>query len=41
MNKGVNYYTANFELASNEEPFQRADLLIDNLLEFIESRKQS
>jgi multimeric flavodoxin WrbA len=41
MNKGVNYYTANFELVSNEEPFQRADLLIDNLLEFIESRKQS
>ena len=38
MNKGVDYYTANKTLKKNEEPFDRADDLIDNLLEYLESK---
>ena len=38
MNKGVDYYTANKTLGKNQEPFDRADDLIDNLLEYLESK---
>lgn len=36
MNKGVDYSTANKTLNKNEEPFYRADLLIENLMNYLD-----
>lgn len=36
MNKGVDYSTANKTLNKNSEPFDRADLLIENLMNYLD-----
>ena len=35
MNKGIDYNTANRTLGKNKEPFERAFLLIENLLDYL------
>jgi hypothetical protein len=34
-NKGVDYYTANLTVIKNRELFERADQLMDNLLNYL------
>lgn len=36
MNKGIDYNTANKTLNKNSEPFDRADLLIENLMNYLD-----
>lgn len=38
VNKGIDYYTANITIDSQSEFFNRADNLIENLLEYLDSR---
>lgn len=37
VNKGVDYYTANKTMSKEKEFFERADLLLNNLLEYLDS----
>ena len=39
MNKGIDYNTANKELSRNAEPFDRADLLMDSLMEYLDKKE--
>jgi len=36
VNKGVDYYTANISIMKNKELFERADTLLDNLLNYLD-----
>lgn len=36
VNKGVDYYTANISVMKNKELFERADTLLDNLLNYLD-----
>jgi len=38
MNKGVDYSTANRQLNRNREPFERAEALMESLLEYLEGK---
>jgi hypothetical protein len=40
MNKGVDYNTANKELRRNKEPFERAVLLMENLMDYLDKNNQ-
>jgi predicted small integral membrane protein len=35
INKGIGYYTANLTVLKNREVFERADQLMDNLLNYL------
>ena len=39
VNKGVDYYTANKTMSKEKEFFERADLLLNNLLEYLDQSK--
>jgi len=39
INKGVDYYTANKTMSKEKEFFERADLLLNNLLEYLDQSK--
>jgi len=39
MNKGIDYNTANKELKRNKEPFERADLLMESLMEYLDKKE--
>lgn len=41
VNKGIDYYTANVTMEKNLEFFERADLLLENLLTYLENKKTS